>query len=316
VAHTGIRRFVIRGLLFTLPIILVLGYVEFRLRAIPNSYNLKRVFLEKQLDSIEVLALGSSQTYNGINPAFFALPGFNLGDVGQTIFYDVRLAEKYIDRMPHLRCVVIALSYFSFGYDLDRTGEAWREYYYYRFWNVRAGDIRWYDSRCVSFIALYTPKTVLRFALHGFAVNEAPGMQYNGWNRLETTEYESISDSLGRERVRIHDIVYDPSCVDGNFRSLVAFLENLRSRGIAVVLTTPPVYSTYAKFMNPKTVAENRRYIDSLCVLFGCRYFDFSTDKRFAITDFNDNDHLNFTGAEKFSKILNDTSIAHLSSRR
>jgi hypothetical protein len=316
VAHSGLKRFFQRGLLFALPFLVVLGYTEYKLRAIPNSYNMKRVYLERRLDSIEVLVLGSSQTYDGLNPDLFCCRGFNLGDVGQTLFYDVRLASRYIPRMPRLRCVVIPLSYFSFGYNLEDTGESWRDYYYYHFWDIKASDIKWYDSRSVSFIALYTPKTVLRFAARGFAVNEAAGMQSNGWHRLEETSYESISDSLGHERVKIHDILNKPSRFEGNLRDIAGFLGELKKRGIATAIITPPVYSTYAKHTNPATLAFNRHLIDSLCATYGCVYADFFTDQRFVISDFNDNDHLNVAGAEKFSRILNDEVLVRLCAPR
>ncbi len=236
--------------------------------------------------------------------SFFRERGFNLGVIGQPLFYDIRLARKYIDRMPRLQCVIVALSYFSFGYNLEDTGESWREYYYYHFWGIDGNDIKWYDSRVVSFIALYTPKTVLRFAAHGFAVNEASTMQPNGWNRAATTDHGVITDSLARERVKIHNILNKQSRIDGNFRDLEAFLAELRSKGIATVIVTPPVCSTYSKHVDPAAIALSQRLIDSLCARVGCTYFDYSTDKRFVFSDFQDNDHLNMAGAEKFSRIL------------
>ena len=308
--HKDVKRFFVHGFLLALPLVVLLGYVEYRLRAIPNSYNTKRAYLERQLDSIEVLALGSSQTYDGINPSLFKRRGFNLGVIGQSLFFDMSLTEKYIDQMPRLRCVVLALSYFSFGYELQDTGEYWRDYYYYHFWDIKADDVKWYDLRMVSFIALYTPKVVLRFAAHGFEVNEAKTMQPNGWNRTEGTVYEAISDSLGRERVRVHDILMKSSRVDENFRKLSALFADLNRRGIKIVIVTPPVYSTYAKFANLKTLELNRRLIDSLCVIHGCVHADFFRDPRFVVTDFNDNDHLNMTGAEKFTRILNDDVLS------
>ena len=57
-----IFRFVSKILLFLLPICLIFGFTEYKLKKIPNSYNKKRKFLESQLDSINVLVLGASQT--------------------------------------------------------------------------------------------------------------------------------------------------------------------------------------------------------------------------------------------------------------
>jgi hypothetical protein len=312
VVHKDVKRFFVHGLFLALPLAVLLGYVEYRLRAIPNSYNTKRAYLERQLDSIEVLVLGSSQAYDGINPSLFNQRGFNLGDIGQSLFFDMSLTQKYIDRMPRLRCVVLALSYFSFGFELEDTGESWRDYYYYHFWDIKSNGIRWYDPRTLSYIALYTPKVVLRFAAHGFEVNEAQTMQPNGWNRSEGTVYEAISDSLGHARVKLHNILMNHSRVNENFRNLSALFADLKRRGVKIVIVTPPTYSTYVKFADANTLELNRRLIDSLCVAHGCEYADFFADPRFVITDFNDNDHLNMTGAEKFTRIVNDEVLSRV----
>jgi len=315
-SHRGIRKFFVRGFVFALPIILILGYTEYKLRGVPNSYSTKRKHLERQLDSIEVLVLGSSQMADALNPALFRQHGFNLCNIAQPLYHDIQLARRYIPRMPRLRCVIFSLSYFSFGYNLEDTGESWRDYYYYHFWDIKANDVKWYDSRTVSYIALYQPKRVLRYAARGFTVNEVEGMQPNGWNRAEKTHYELINDSLGHERVRTHDVLMKQSRVDENFRSLAGLVGDLRNQGIFTIFVTPPVYTTYSKFMNPATVALNRRLIDSLCTMYGCPYVDLSTDQRFVITDFQDNDHLNEAGAEKVSRILNNETLSRFYASR
>src|SRR4051812_14907456 len=99
----GYKKFVLKVLLFIVPWVIAWRVLEHKLSQIPNSYSKKRSYLEKQTDSIQVLLLGTSHTYHGVNPDYFSCYGFNLADYLQTIYYDKRLTLKNIDKMPRLQ---------------------------------------------------------------------------------------------------------------------------------------------------------------------------------------------------------------------
>jgi hypothetical protein len=123
-----ISKFSTKLLIFLIPIFIILGFFELGLRGIPNSYNTKRAYYENQLDTIEILVLGSSQALEGINPEFFERKGFNLSNVSQSFYYDSQLTLKYIDQMKRLKCVIITVSYFSLWYQIYDIKESWRDY--------------------------------------------------------------------------------------------------------------------------------------------------------------------------------------------
>ena len=109
-------RFVIRASFFLIPLLVLVGYFEFRLNEVTNSFNFKRRHLEDQLDSIQLLVLGSSQATYGIDPDYFSVRAYNLSNPSQSIYYDTRLTLSYLSRLPQLEYVVIPISYFSLGY--------------------------------------------------------------------------------------------------------------------------------------------------------------------------------------------------------
>jgi hypothetical protein len=304
------NKFILKLFVFFLPISIAIGYVEMKLSRIPNSYNLKRVFFERQLDSIEVLALGSSQSLYGIDPALFSKKGFNLANVSQSVFYDKELLLKYLPKMPRLKLVIIPVSYFTFYYQLADTKESWRDFYYLRFWNVKYPGLSPFDMRNYSFISLYTVQTTIDFARSGFDQNKAKNLHSNGFMTNDTAQNATkISDASGILRVKLHEAIMSKSRSIEVVRDLRQMISSLKGQGIACVLITPPVWHTYSDHCNKSYLENSAKLIKSICNDYGCEYFDYFTDPRFELKDFANNDHLNFIGAKRFSEILNSEIV-------
>ncbi len=305
------RLFLRRLLLFCLPLVAGTAVVEVFLYRTPNTYSYKRERFEEQLTGIEVLVLGSSQPLFGINPAHFSRPGFNLANVSQTLYYDKALTLKYLDRLPKLKLVLIPVSYFSFNYQLCDTKERWRDYYYRTFWNIRYPGLPRFDLRDVSRIALYSPAEVVRLLKNGFRTDFTENLSPNGHLAVApVTVNDKISEAAGRERVRVHDASRHPRRFVQIAADLEGLVAQLTRRGVAVAFLTTPVLPTYARYCNPQVLGRNRAVINRLCRTYGCRYYDYFTDRRFSPAAFADNDHLNATGAARFSRIINQDIIA------
>jgi hypothetical protein len=307
-----IERFLIKLLIFVMPIIIVMGFVELRLRNIPNSYNLKRIYFEDQLESIQILVLGSSEALHAINPGFFEVKGFNLSNVSQSFYYDSEITLRYIDKMKNLKSVIITVFYSSFWYQLQDTKEGWRDYFYFHYWDIKYPGLKWYDSRMYSFVMLYTPRRTLEYAEKLFRIDLSEGLDRNGWAPIDAIKNNpNISDIMSKERVKLHESIQSESKYQENLRIIDNFVCELRKRHIKVFFVIPPVPSTYSKYTNPKIREMNEQAILELCRKYNGRFFNYFTDKRFATEEFSDNDHLNSVGAEKFSKILNDDIISN-----
>jgi hypothetical protein len=317
-----VTRFLCKLLLFLLPLLTFLGYAEVRLRQIPNGYRNKRASLERQLDSVEVLVLGSSHAYYGVDPNCLSLRTYNLAYVFQSPYYDTRLVLKYLDRMPRLRLVLMDVNYISLWYELADTKESWRDYFYYHFWGIRYRNLARFDPMMVSYVALYTWKATLGYAKRNFSptcdplpYGFAPACCPNGFGNDPTdttTRPELVRNRWGSVRVQCLDSMIKASHLSENIADLDTMLQELERRHIRVAFVTLPVHECFSRCLSPTINLRTEQIIDSLCVKYGCRRADYRSDGRFVAGDFRDGDHLNFRGAEKFSRILNQDVVVGL----
>jgi hypothetical protein len=301
------KKVLMQGTLFFLPIFIIVGYLEFQLRHKPfvSSYASKKHFMEQQLDSIETLVLGSSQTFNGINPAGFKTKTFNLGNVSQTLFYDEQLTIKYLPKLPKLKTVLINISYFSFFYQLSDIKENWRDYYYLNHYGIKFLEIKDFTTNNFSFLAVYQPLHSIKLCSNNFTDKDALQISENGYQ--PKFEQEEISDSTGRERVTVHNAENYPKRRKEIEEGLKEFVGILAEKNIQVVFFTTPVFKTYSKYCDKSILMKNTEFVEQLCSTYKCRYVNFFTDKRFLKDDFFDNDHLKNNGANKLSKFISDS---------
>jgi pheromone shutdown protein TraB len=89
-----------------------------------------------------------------------------------------------------------------------------------------------------------------------------------------------------------------------NFSALAEMIEIAGKQGIRVALVTTPVLPTFSKFMEPARWERVQQDIRLLASRPGVSYFNYLNDSRFDEHDFEDSDHLNVSGAEKLSLIL------------
>jgi hypothetical protein len=307
------KKFFYKSVLFLLVLAsvssLVIFVFEKELGTITNSYTFKRHQLELQADSIQVLILGTSQSLHGIDPSYFCMNGYNASNTAQSLFFDERITLNYLDKMPRLKYVFIAVSDYTFGYEIIDGNEEWRDYFYAQDWDIKFPEIKSSDLHLYSKILLYTPETSLGYALQLFHVNLVENYFPNGWARI--TEFTDINESYGLKRVQAHNAVYSYKRLESISKTLDTLIMALQKRNITPILFTPPVTSCYNKFADKKKLEIMYRTISEFCNKYHCNYFDYLTDSRFGNSDFGDCDHLNATGAKKFSEILNQDILLH-----
>lgn len=299
-----------------MPIAIAYAFVEYKLSAIPNSYNQKRSFFEARMDRISILSLGTSHIYYGVNPDYFSLYGFNLSNTDQSLYYDKRLTLKYIDKMPRLKIVIIEVCYFSLYYQLrNNPVENWRDYFYSQFWGINYKDLPLWDMKRYSKIALYTPDKVKEFNRSGFHVNLAGNMDGNGYMRLDTSktgENEKLNAAEGKTKMELWRKLIDTTQYGYIYNDLAAFVKELKNRKIEVIFINAPVLPFISDLCDTAIFNKNNQSIANLCNTYHCKYFNYFTDTRFARKEFIDVDHLNMAGAAHFSEIINNEIIMPL----
>lgn len=307
--HTQQKLF-IKIILFIMPIVVSVGYIEYRLSQIPNSYNLKRHNFEQNLHDYEVIVLGSSHAFSGINPTYLDRSTFNLANSSQDLYYDSRLLKKYLDRLPSLKLVLVTLSYFSLEYELQRNPqEYWRQYYYFRFWGISELNGRMLDVKNFSLIRLYSPQSTRDYIKRSFQINLATNINEFGWNNYIRSDKENLSPSFAKQIVLRHQSEMSKSSGEKNARLLRELVGELQKRHIQVVFVTLPVYRTYASSVDSNRYQEMQSSINRIAKELEVSYINYFSDSRFDETDFNNVDHFNEQGATKLTSIINTEII-------
>jgi hypothetical protein len=300
------NKILLKILFFFLPIIIVLGYLEVQLRShhFSSSYAAKKYFLEQQLYSVETLVLGSSESFNGIDPTYFSSKTFNLANVSQTLFYDKALTLNYVAQMPKLKNVIINISYFSFFYQLHDIKEKWRDDYYKLYFDIDFPENKNFTINKYSYVAVYQLKHSIELAFNKFKDSSAIHILPNGY--MPKWNQELINNSTGLARVTIHHNEIFEDRRKEIEKSLEDFVQQLKRNNINIIFITTPVFKTYSKFCNPKIIEQNVEFIHHLSSTYQCKYLNYFTDSSFIKDDFFDNDHLNNSGAKKLSIKLNE----------
>jgi hypothetical protein len=308
------KKLCIKLFLFLLPVAAIWGYLEYRLAQIPNTYNQKRAYLEQQLDSIEVLALGTSHVLYGLDPAYFSVHGFNLANVNQSVYYNKRLALHYISRMPKLKVVIMEIGYFSLYYQImNDKREKWRDYFYAQYWGIGYKDLPYWDMKRFSKVALYSVDKVKEFARGNFRVNLAEGLRYNGFmpkDTLRPRDSAQLAPENFTTRIQGLNKLADTNEYAYNYRDLESFTDELTRRHVRIVFVTTPWLPQLVRLANAELFRRNEAAARALCGQYSCTYFNYLNDSRFTVKDFADPNHLNYLGAKKLSTIIDSEIIS------
>jgi hypothetical protein len=296
------RAFVIKTLIFFLPLLLIEAALEILLRLIPNVYTLKKEYLDKHADDIEILVLGSSHSFFDINPEYFSLNCFNAGNVTQTLNYDLEILKKYDNKWGRLKTVILPVSYFSLYEKLESGSESWRIKNYTIYFDLHNSVDLKYHSEILSNKLLINLKRIVSYYIQR---NDPVASTSLGWgisyNSKKAQDLNSTGLSAAKRHTTINSGLFSENAA--TLESIVAFC---RIRDIDVILFTPPAYGTYRDNLEKDQLT---RTLNKAAEIAGnndnCLYFNMLSDTTYKAADFYDADHLNETGARRLSLTLN-----------
>lgn len=296
------KRFLIRTvLLFIVPVFLGLAACEYFLRKFPNDYQYKNEWLTHNSGKIEILNLGSSHEYFGINPQYFSYSTFNAAHVSQSIKYDHFIFKKFIDKMDSLKAVILPISYSSIFSELENGDEYWRVKNYSIYYDCKIHrfepkyNLEIYNG--IDFIDVL--RSIFGKASHKECDSLGFGTSYQFANR---NEHWQNSGAVAAER---HTKTIDSTIVNRNKKLIEDIIKDCKSRNISVILLTTPTYATYRNNLN----GDQLNIMLESCKSFenaysNLHYLNLLDDSRFVEDDFYDADHLNEFGAEKLTILL------------
>jgi hypothetical protein len=234
-----------------------------------------------------------------------------MANVSQTLYYDYALLLKYLPKLTKLKIVIIDVSYGSFERFMADFPEYWRCFFYEKVYGIAPKEpvlepnMIFAPSR-YSYIALYGVEQSRKQLFNNFKINFADNIKPNGWCPSENDEKKRISPQKGKSRVEFHHSIMKSEHFDVNVKYLEDMIVMLKQKQITPVLITTPVYYTYSDYMDKEKYSRYQNKMNLLTIKYNIKYLNYLHDIRFDINDYFNNDHLNTSGAIKFSKILKE----------
>lgn len=299
-------RFICRTFLFALlPALLFLTAYEIAYRNIPNSYSLKKEYLDRCADSIDILILGSSHAFYGVNPEYFSLKAFNAANVSQSFDYDARIYNAYFKGERYPDYLILSVSAFSFWERLESTDEHWRS----RKYSIYMGFGSWRDWFSPDGYEFQLgDRTVLGYYVLG---KDFVGCSDAGFGTIYRCGFGKDLYETGVSAAVRHSLMSAATAelCRNNIALIGDIIDDCAEHGKKVFFLITPTYIAYREALPAAQVRRTHEVLDSLHGAYpdNTAILDFSSDGRFAATDFYDGDHLCTDGAAKLSVILNDT---------
>jgi hypothetical protein len=299
-------NFLLKLLIFSLPLAAALGWIEYRVRQNPLGYTYVEDLLATRNAEARLIFTGDSQALYDFKPDEYQAPGINISNVSQSLPITRQILEKNISRLPCASVVVLGLSYFGLEYQLYGQVDDERNFLHTQI-NAVAGDggwPSWFDLRRYSRLLTLGPRKSWRGAFKEYASRIPEGYDSFGWYDGEKSSVASrnTSEAAGRGRASYHTSTMVPDLAAKN----LAEIENLRillaKNGMELLLVRLPAMPAYYRHLDPHALQRNEEHDKQL----NAPVLNLLKDPRLTPEDFINTDHLNARGAKKLAGILND----------
>jgi hypothetical protein len=307
ISNSKIRRFTFSSLLFVLPVIIILIFIELALRQINFPEKVKAGYIEKNSDKIEVLFLGSSQVERAINPEYLKPPAINLANSSQRLYEDFELLKNYAPRFQNLKLIVIEVSYDRLHRDKTFTSEIvdHNNLTFYKV-NTFGRDLKIQDY----FLFHANPEfystaltsnmfnnTEVLLNEYGFDVKKYGGSyKYAGYNNSLIKDEDIFIENVKNKDEFKHNTIL--------LNRLIKFADN---NHIAIILYSPPTHNRFNNLRNIDLIHKRDSLVKNM--LFknpNLKALIMDEDPNFEIKHFYNANHLNPDGAELATQKVND----------
>jgi hypothetical protein len=307
------KKFIQYLIYFALPIVLVIVAFEIYLRQIDTTYTEKEKGILQHQKKIEVLILGNSRPTLGVNPNLFELYAYNLANVAQPLYYDKRIALKYVDQLSNLKYVFITVDCGSLNYSRMDSREIWS---YYGNGIEYKNEMAFFPK--YSYLNGYSVSIALKLlkndvsgkykvikAIDLDADHDLTSPIVKGFFGYKGTREEGLTPAhiFNRAGKGLDEGISPEKEEITN--DLEDFIRILKAKNITPILLTMPCHKDYVKALNMNMVKRAEGDYQRLAQKYQLDYWNY-LNFPMERSDFHDCDHLNVQGAEKFSKVLNE----------
>ncbi len=301
------KRFLIKVSIVGVAVVALLTTLELYVRSIPNEYSYKHKYLDTHIDSIQVLALGSSIGRSGIDPECFDTFTFNAANVSQDLETDCAIIDKYLSRADSLKVVIFTLLPGSYCSRMGEGIESWRLRKYSIYMDLDIDKPRLTES-----LEIFDLNKTLKQIIKGLKGQQTVECYEKGMgidSDIEP-EYEKLAQAIRISK--IHNEGYTPSNYEKIVPRMKSTVKQLVDKEIEVYLVMMPVHFTYAERIDFKMLSE----CDSISKIIESmnphvHYMNMFTDSSFTTVDFRNSNHLSQEGANKLSTKLNEIINNH-----
>ena len=303
------KKLVIRVVLFLGPLVLSLVALEIYSRGREkNVINTKLNLINDYADVTRHVIIGNSHARNAFNPEKMDEFSLNLAIGGTSLFHSLDILNKFFDQVDSNSCsnVIIEVSYqslyknFNDSLFYDRAYEF--KHYLGTEYCVNKDDKLKHNSLLGT---IGVPSALKNL---GKDIRSSKNLLYDSYGQkkvrkvLDSTRMkESAAD-----RIQFHHefMTEDSSLLNENMAYLDMIYRLTSENDASLVIVTIPVRNEYLD-LQKDTYKLFRKYLKDFCLDKGCTYLDYSYDHRFDdISLFADPDHLNYKGADLFTKVF------------
>lgn len=266
--------------IFLLPVVLRWAYG-------PNiKEQLNTSFKNAELRQYEVLILGNSRLYCGVNPDKFTQPTFNLAHNNDTYNQMYYKLKWVLNKGKKLNAVIVGVDYFQFSIFTDTRNYAYgpllgsdylADYPPYKYMLTHYKEL----------IKPYKLRTLIKDPIYKHDLK--PNGQFVRLGEPDPNDF--IKRNFSRLPIQ-----------EKYFQKI---LDECKAQGIKVYLVMPPLRDVELAQYDPAQVEEFKRFISTF-LNEQVVYLDYSTDANFTINDFIDFSHLGPEGADKFSRDVSE----------
>ena len=303
------KKFVIKTFLtIVIPVFLFLVAYEITMRRIPNDHSFKSKLWNDKVKDTQILVLGSSHFFYGIDPNYFDKPAFNASHVAQTYNYDWFIFDKYFDQMDSLQYVIIPLSVFSPYGQLGAGFEKVLCKEYAIHYGCRYH--RWYEFKYRYHLAFLSP-ALFRRAIYSIIMKGFHDIHCDN-NGYASTGFDDILDfaangrlSAARE-IKLYQ-THDTVIYRENMELATGMIQRCQQKGIRVIFVTAPTTPEFYTLLINNQVKDLEAIGNNFATYDNVKYINLLKSPLFDRTDFSDATHLCDSGAKKLTLLLNDT---------
>lgn len=300
------KKFV-RDFVYILILILIGIYViEILLNNVQNEYSYKHKYLQEHKDDISILILGHSHTAWGINPHFLD-SAFNAAIAARPLYYDTKLAEKWIPNMSNLKVLIISHGYdFPWGFfNLHNwEEEEWKKntiYMHYKYMGIPFVETPNDYLLHTALFSSHLAKESFRNEELGIGTYDSLGFIWRGKAIHECDDWQE-NDKIHINNIGADSLYKYVQEYIMYLRDIAKICENNNVRLIAV---TTPCHKSYLEQTNKIGMQTLYDVIDSVKINYPIEYYNYLSDEEFRADSFYyDCSHLNYIGAKHFTKRL------------